>query len=244
MKSVSCKPRNELAEPALWLAGFALLFLYVGASNSSLASLHLAVGLICLLLAAGVWQELRVAVVTAAVLCAFAAINFSVRTVLDYSWLRMISAGTSAWLAYRFITSLRRWNEDHVSQESSDPEADKPMISIVLLLSRPKALDATILSHVVQAAWGGDYTSGDEEKQDGFVVGDSPVFLLKSKLGMFLLHNRSSPIGTMRPPPPVTSPNCGCAMRFSIIPPGFRSTSSPPTTTPFRARPFIQPSFA
>lgn len=105
----------------------------------------------------------------------------------------MISAGTSAWLAYRFITSLRRWNEDQASQESSDPEAGKPMISIVLLLRQHKAMDATILAHVVQAAWGGDYTSGDEAKQDGFVVGDAPVFILKSKPGLFLVHNHPSP---------------------------------------------------
>ncbi len=78
MKPVLSKPRYEPAEPALWFAGFSLFFLYLGAGHSALALLHLAAGLLCLLLAAGVWPELRAAVIAAAAVCALAALNFSV----------------------------------------------------------------------------------------------------------------------------------------------------------------------
>ncbi len=77
------------------------------------------------------------------------------------------------------------------------PEADDesgPMISLVLLLREPRYLEATILTEIVEAAWGGKY-SGDEheDEKDGFVVGEPPMFAVQSPEAFFMVNNIDQP---------------------------------------------------
>ena len=72
-------------------------------------------------------------------------------------------------------------------EESGD---DKPMTSIVLLRRTPKPLDDKILLEIVRDAWDEPRKLGDE---DIFVVGESPLFILKSPQGMWMVHNHPRP---------------------------------------------------
>jgi uncharacterized protein YegJ (DUF2314 family) len=193
VKSFKTKPRHDLAEPALWCAGIGLLCLSLIAFSPSTWFFTLPLGLIYLSIAAGVWQERRGAVIAGAVLFSIGVIGRLVGMMTAFSWSKAGSALLFAWLAWRFIAALRQWNRPEEAPEEPGAEEEKPMISIVLFLRQAKPLDEPILAQIVEEAWGGDYTSGDEEVQDGFVVGSSPFFLVKSQLGMFAVHNHPAP---------------------------------------------------
>lgn len=87
------------------------------------------------------------------------------------------------------------WKDDirHSYDGEDDDTENKPMISIALLLSKPRYLEDKVLAHIVESAWGGNYTQEDSPKQDGFVVGESPLYMIKSPMGMFVVHNFSRP---------------------------------------------------
>jgi len=193
VKSFKTKPRHDLAEPALWCAGIGLLCLSLIAFSPASWFFTLPLGLIYLSIAAGVWQERRGAVIAGAVLFSIGVIGRILGMMTAFSWSKVASALLFAWLAWRFIAALRKWNRPEEAPEEPGAEEEKPMISIVLFLRQPKPLDEPILAQIVEEAWGGDYTSGDEEVQDGFVVGSSPFFVVKSKLGMFAVHNHPAP---------------------------------------------------
>ena len=77
---------------------------------------------------------------------------------------------------------------------SGAPEkAEKPLVSLVLLLSQPRYLDDKILAQIVESAWGGNYSDPDEARRDGFVAGNDTVHLIKSPIGMFLINNFPTP---------------------------------------------------
>jgi uncharacterized protein YegJ (DUF2314 family) len=63
----------------------------------------------------------------------------------------------------------------------------RSMISIVMFLKEPRALDATLLSAKVEAAWGVKFDRENPEPEE-FVVGDPPAFVVKTREGMFLVN--------------------------------------------------------
>ncbi|MBL9157100.1 MAG: DUF2314 domain-containing protein [Verrucomicrobiales bacterium] len=195
VKSFKAKPRHDLAEPAIWCAGIGLLCLIAISLKPAIWPLALILGLVYLSIAAGLWQERRGAVIAGAILFSLGVVARLIGLVKDFSWGKVGSAVLFAWLAWRLFAALRRWHqmEDEGAETDEGTEEDKPMISIVLFLRRERPLDEPILARIVEEAWGGNYTSGDEDAQDGFVVGSSPFFLVKSKLGMFAVHNFPSP---------------------------------------------------
>lgn len=197
VKSFRIKPRYDLAEPAIWCAGIGLLSLLLIVVAPSMWHISLPLGLIYLVIAAGVWQERRGAVIAGAVVFSLGVVSRLIGMATAFSWAKVGSALVFAWLAWRFIAALRQWDragrQDLGRSEGEGEVEDKPMISIVLFLRKERALDEPILARIVEEAWGGDYTSGDEAAQDGFVVGSSPFFLVKSKPGMFAVHNFPSP---------------------------------------------------
>ena len=84
------------------------------------------------------------------------------------------------------------WSTD-APEEDSDEDSG-PMISFVLLQRNPKYIEDVTLTKMVESAWGGDYSSpqeGDEDEPsgDGFIIGESPLFVIQSKHGMYLVHN-------------------------------------------------------
>lgn len=193
VKSLRVKPRHGLAEPAIWCAGIGLLCFFLAFSHPQGRILTLPLGLVYLGIAVGGWQEWRGAVITGAALFSLAVVIRLYGLVTDFSWGKAGSSLIFAWLAYRFVVALQHWDKAEEPAESSGDREEKPMISIVLFLDEPRALDEAVLSEIVEEAWGGDYTGENEDERDGFVVGHSPFFIVKSKDGMFAVHNHAVP---------------------------------------------------
>jgi len=89
--------------------------------------------------------------------------------------------------------SWQIWKEFSPEQIDGDHEKKRPLISFVLLLREPRYLETTILAQILSSAWGGDYSCNDKEKNGEFVVGESPVFMIKSPQGIFMLNNFAGP---------------------------------------------------
>lgn len=128
----------------------------------------------------------------------------------------LTSSAVGLWMLTRFRVSLvgvvapiasaafawqiwREFDPRRIEAESADR---KPMISFALLLREPRFLDAQILAQSVSAAWGGEYVASDIEadsprdsgtEESRWVVGRSPLFLVHSPEGLFLVHNHDQP---------------------------------------------------
>jgi uncharacterized protein YegJ (DUF2314 family) len=199
MKSLWKKPGRGLAEPAGWTILLGLLAFGVGvyeALNHSLppivsyivwplGAIYLAVGI-------GAWQEKRAAAVVGMWMFAIFAVLRLAGLALGFSWSKLGMGLVFGGIAWQFREAIKGWDDLEPDEEDAD-ENERPMISIVLLLRAPRYLEDKILAQEVQSAWGGDYTGEDEEKADGFVVGESPMFIVKSPHGMFMIHNHPSP---------------------------------------------------
>lgn len=76
-----------------------------------------------------------------------------------------------------------------------DDDADgsaKPLISLVLLLRKPRRLDDQKLADVIQKAWGIEMRLHDPKAID-FVVGVSPTFMIACRGQHFSVHNFKIP---------------------------------------------------
>jgi len=85
------------------------------------------------------------------------------------------------------------WSADSGDDDESEEDSG-PMISFVLLQRNPKYIEDVTLTKMVESAWGGDYSSSEgveEQTGDGFIVGESPLFVIQSKHGMYLVHNHA-----------------------------------------------------
>ncbi len=83
-------------------------------------------------------------------------------------------------------------------------EEEKPLVSLVLLLRKPRYLEAGMLARYCEAAWGGPFHAlRDDEKPNvaasdhpsgsGWVGGRSPFLFVGSNHGVFLVHNHDQP---------------------------------------------------
>jgi uncharacterized protein YegJ (DUF2314 family) len=70
------------------------------------------------------------------------------------------------------------------------PASDKPLTSLVLLLRRPRGLNATMLRESGAAAWRIEY--GDGENARNYVVGESPIFLMSNEGALYMVHNHNT----------------------------------------------------
>ncbi|MEZ5299277.1 MAG: DUF2314 domain-containing protein [Verrucomicrobiales bacterium] len=167
--------------------GFSGYWIYSGV----VSALYLLIGI-------GAWQENGAAVrMGVGVFGVFAVMRLGT-LLLNFSWSKIGMAILFAYLSWEYWVSLKAMREAEAlgaddgdgGGDGENDEEDTPMISLVLLLSEPKYLDEKVLGGILETAWGGDYTSGDEDRQDGFVVGgDGVPFLVKSPQGVFLIHN-------------------------------------------------------
>lgn len=102
-----------------------------------------------------------------------------------FGWIRLgglAACAIGGWLQIREILARRK----------ASREAGKPMLSFVLWERTPRMLDDRILAQVIGSSWPGDYTQQDEDAAC-FVVGSSPVFMVRSPSGMFMVHNQAQP---------------------------------------------------
>ncbi|MBN9691641.1 MAG: DUF2314 domain-containing protein [Verrucomicrobia bacterium] len=118
-----------------------------------------------------------------------------------FGWWRAFLLLALAWTAvdvYRHFSPAELAAQDAADESSGE---GKPMISLALLLRRPRFLDAKGLASYCEAAWGGQYRvlqeadspPEGETKEPRWVGGRSPLFLVGSPQGMFMVHNNSEP---------------------------------------------------
>lgn len=95
----------------------------------------------------------------------------------------------------------------HFSPEAlaaSDPDSatdDGPMISLVLLLRRPRHLEANMVARYAELVWNtpfatptGNHTEAQQDQPLGpWVMGQSPIFMVSAPDGMFVVHNHDRP---------------------------------------------------
>lgn len=107
----------------------------------------------------------------------------------------------SAWFVYReFSPTALAALED---PGTSGSEANRPLISLVLLLRKPRHLEAGMLARYCEAAWGGVFKALRDDQHprsiaaepgvDGWVGGRSPFLFVGSPTGVFLVHNHDRP---------------------------------------------------
>jgi uncharacterized protein YegJ (DUF2314 family) len=75
--------------------------------------------------------------------------------------------------------------------EAAGPDSSEDRPSFMLLLSAPRELDEVTLRRTAGAALGVDFETGEETGP--FIVGESPVFMVKTETGMYTLHTFPRP---------------------------------------------------
>lgn len=83
-------------------------------------------------------------------------------------------------------------NEDE--EEQAEQAEDRSMTSLVLLLREPRYLDLAILAHAASQAWDVEMLAGEQDDDaESFVVGDSPMFVVKHVDRVYVVHNHAQP---------------------------------------------------
>jgi uncharacterized protein YegJ (DUF2314 family) len=101
------------------------------------------------------------------------------------------------WFLKEAITPEEVAREEGRSDDKADSSEDgesRPMTSLVLLLREPRYLDPAILAHAAGQAWDAEFLAGEEDSEaENFVVGDSPMFVIKHAASMYVVHNHPRP---------------------------------------------------
>lgn len=103
----------------------------------------------------------------------------------------LLLSGVGLWLRFFRAKKAKKIRDDSVRMPP------QPLTSLVLLLNGPRQVSAADVAIAVTRAWGGTYGFQDEvgggSDKENWVVGRSPVFLIKSPDGMFMFHNNPAP---------------------------------------------------
>jgi len=87
------------------------------------------------------------------------------------------------------------WKEFSPEKIAESDDKPKAMISLVLLLRKPRYLEAKILAQIVSSAWGQEFSSGGDAEEDSsrFVVGKPPMFVIQSPEAFFIAYTFPTP---------------------------------------------------
>ena len=173
-----------------WIAGVVAIAGIISSARAFQHSdpLFTIVGLLFLTCGIGLWfnqQWARWATIVLALLLAVQASMLLVTKGPNLLRIGIILAALSG--------SWQIWKEFAPEQIDKDENKRRPLISFVLLLREPRYLETTILAQILSSAWGGDYSSEDKGKTGEFVVGESPLFMIKSPKALFILNNFARP---------------------------------------------------
>lgn len=176
----------------LFILGAALLTVGLKGTTKSIAVF----GGVLLVSGLGVWGRLRWADWTGAIalLLWVGMVVFGMARGKSFRWTTVILMGVLVWVIWQLLFDRERKKEP---EKKDGVEPPKPLTSFVLLLSGPRQVSAAQLAIVVTRAWGGTY--GFEEDADkgkdeqNWVVGKSPIFLIKSPEAMYMVHNFGRP---------------------------------------------------
>lgn len=120
----------------------------------------------------------------------------------EFTWNKLIQAGAYGFIGYGLWKKpdngiIDDFTEDDTEDAKADsPQDAKPIISLVHLRSQQRYLEAPVLANALSEAWGLNIVggeSGDVDSADGFVAGESHMFIVmvnKPSFAMFLVHNR------------------------------------------------------
>jgi len=123
----------------------------------------------------------------------------------EFAWKTLLQAGAIAFVGYGLWKKpdegmLDDFTENDAEEQKADSEQDsKPIISLVHLRTRQRYLEAVVLANALSEAWGLNIVGGegsDADGADGFVVGQSPMFIVmvhKPSFAMFMVHNHERP---------------------------------------------------
>lgn len=170
-------------------------------------TLHLAIAPLSMLCAVALWFSARAARIpacaTAALLAADALWHAATQPGVRWQWLPAVVLGVIIWDIWQLFAPAG------VSAEQSDPHPpDRPLISLVLLLRRPRHLDASTLARYCETAWGGRFEVVRESRsvdgapacpetpKDGtgqFVTGKPPLLVAAAARRLHLVHCSDRP---------------------------------------------------
>ncbi len=94
---------------------------------------------------------------------------------------------------------LRHFSPRALAESDPNAEPDGPMVSLVLLLRRPRHLEANLVARYAELVWATPFKSlsADSEPQDDppgpWVGGQSPIFMVSAPEGFFIVHNHDRP---------------------------------------------------
>ena len=92
----------------------------------------------------------------------------------------LVAIGIFAWLSRR---------------ASATTEEEHQMLSFVALLREPQRIEPIYIATAAKKAWGADLGTGEDEGNDGFVVGDEslPTLIVKFRERMIMVNNFEQP---------------------------------------------------
>ena len=179
---------NEKAQtPALDLPWIAVPLVLVGsfllweglAKNLPHNALH---GTIILAIGISVWfQQGWARLIGAAYFAVVAGLKLYQQTTTEFSLPQMLAAGGCVCLVW----ALWQWRDAPIRRNK------RPLVSIVLLLRQPRFINDKTLARAAQAAWGGEFTTGEPGAEKNFVAGETPLFMIRAGGAAFLIHNQN-----------------------------------------------------
>jgi uncharacterized protein YegJ (DUF2314 family) len=170
-------------------------------------TLHLGIAPLAMILAVALWfcvGAARIPACAAAALLAVDALwHATTQPGVRWQWLPAVVLAVIIWDIWQLFSPAR------LSADRSRSEApDRPLISLVLLLRRPRHLDASTLARYCETAWGGRFEvvtepqSNDtapgsaETPKDGtgqFVTGKPPLLIAAAARRLHLVHCSNRP---------------------------------------------------
>lgn len=183
-------PSSDAAYVSIWFLLTAAVGVY-GAFSGWSPYVSLSLFSIGATIGIGVWLEktwaIRIALGIALLLTMYQlyllfGVEFSTKRL---TWTAIF--GCMLWTAWDCLRKSTTGSADKKSGSNADEEST--LISIVMLLREPKYLDETMLQAVIERAWGVELN----EESGSFLVGESPMYVLKTPERMFLIHNHETP---------------------------------------------------
>lgn len=157
------------------------------------------IGMPLAVMGAALWCEQSWARIPGVALFGALALYFAwILTSSGWSWGTCGGLLFAMWMMHDVWKDFSPGSYDAEEEAAQAAVADRPLISLVLLLRRPRHLDARILARYCSAAWGGSFTATEgelssmpESPNDGFVAGKPPLLIVAFKNRLHLVHNHN-----------------------------------------------------
>ncbi len=161
--------------------------LWVGVRYLLKADAFALFGLVTLVCGVGLWFQQQWARWGAIAMCATVSVFYLAMRLLDHTFgvtsaVLVLGSAYGAW---------HMWKSYGKPTALDEAKGKEPLVSLVLLLRKPRYLEARVLAESVSTAWGEKYSAGDDGDKDSvrWVVGETPLFMINAPEGIFLVNN-------------------------------------------------------